>query len=95
MEVAADIVDKALDDSMDGVYTEDMVVEGMCKAWVALLEMNKVAVVDMEEIQLMELTMVCLEKEGEFEAAASYLNVDVVEEQHLKELDLVNIHLEH
>lgn len=77
-----DTVDKELDDSMGGVYTEDTVVEGMYKAWVALLEMNKAAVVDMEEIQLTEMVMVFLEKEGEFEEAASYLNVDVVGEQH-------------
>lgn len=83
MEVVVDTVDKELDDNMDGVYTEDTVVEGMYKAWVALLEMNKVAVVDMQEIQLTELVMVFLEMmEGEFEEAASYLNVDVVEEQH-------------
>jgi len=82
VEVVVDTVDKVLDDSMDGVYTEDMVVEGRYRAWVALLEMNKVAVVDMEEIQLMELVTVFLEKEGEFEEVASYLNVDVVGEQH-------------
>lgn len=35
MEVVADTVDKKLDDNMDGVYTEDTVVEGMYKAWVA------------------------------------------------------------
>jgi hypothetical protein len=62
---------------------------------VALLEMNKVVVVDMEEIQLTELMMVLLEKEREFEEAASYLNVDVVEEQNLRELDSVDIHLKH
>jgi hypothetical protein len=32
VEVVVDIVDKEFDDSMDGVYTEDTVVEGMCKA---------------------------------------------------------------
>lgn len=88
-----DTVDKELD-NMDEVYTEDMVVEGMCKAWVALLEMNKVVVVDTEETRLTELMMVLLE-EGEFEEAASYLNVDVVEEQNLWKLGLLDIHLEH
>lgn len=44
--------------------------------------MNKAVVVDMEEIQLTELVTVFLETEGEFEEAASYLNVDFVEEQH-------------
>lgn len=76
-----DTVDMELDGNMDEVYTEDTVVEGMYKAWVAWLEMNKVAVVDMEEIQLTELVTVFLEM-GEFEEAASYLNVDVVEGQH-------------
>lgn len=93
MEVVADTVDKESDDNMDEVYIEDMVVEDMCKAWVALLEKNKVAVVDMEETQLMGLMMVLLEKE-ESEEVASYLNVDVVLEQYLWELDLVDIHLE-
>jgi len=60
-----------------------------------LLEMNKFVAVDMEEIQLTELMMGLLEKERGFEEAASYLNVDVVEEQNLREFDLVDIHLEH
>jgi len=81
VEVVVDTVDKELDDNMDGVYTVDKVVEGTYKAWGALLETNKVAVVDMEEIQLKELVTVFLEMEEEFEEAASYLNVDVVEEQ--------------
>lgn len=93
MEEVADTVDKELDDNMDEVYIEDM-VEDMHKAWVALLEKNKVAVVDMEETQLMGLMMVLLEK-GESEEVASYPNGDVVEEQYLWELDLVDIHLEH
>lgn len=86
MEVVADTVDKELDDNMDEVYIEDMVVEDMSKAWVALLEKNKVVVVDMEETQVMGLMIVLLEK-GESEEVASYLNVDVVEEQYLWKLD--------
>lgn len=93
MEVVADTVDKEPDDNMDVVYTEDMVVGGMCKAWVASLVMGKVAVVDMEETQLTGLMMELLEK-GESVEAASHLN-EVVVEQHLRELDLVDIHPEH
>lgn len=95
MEVVADTVDKEPDDNMDEVYTEDMVVEGTCKAWVALLETCKVVVVDMVEIQLMDLLMVLLEMEGGFAEVASSLNVYVVEKQHLREFDLVDMLFEY
>jgi len=89
-----DTVDKEPDDNMDVVYTEDMVVGDMCKAWVASLVMSRVAVVDMEGTQLTGLMMELLEG-GESVEAASHPNGVVVEEQHLRELDLVDIHPEH
>lgn len=71
-EVVAHIVDRVPDDNMDEVYTEDMVGEDMNKeVWAALVEMNKVAVVDKQEIQLMELMMVHPEKVVVFEVVAS------------------------
>jgi len=95
VEVVVDTVDKEPDDNMDVVYTEDMVVGDNCKVvWVALPVMSKVAVVDMEETQLMGLMMELLEK-GEFVEAASHPNEVVVEEQHLRELDLMDTHPEH
>lgn len=46
-----DIVDKVSDDNMDEVYTEDKTEEDMSKeVWMQLVEMNTVAVVNMEGI---------------------------------------------
>lgn len=83
-------VDKALVDNMDVVCTEDMVEKSMCKVSVVLVEVNKVAVVNMEEIQSMELMMVHLEV-VEFEEVALYLNV---KEQNLGILDLMGMDLD-
>jgi len=84
-------VDKALADNMDVVYTEDMVAKSMCKmVLVVLVEMDKVAVANMEEIQSLELMMVHLEV-MEFEEVALYLNV---KDQNLGVLDLTDMHLD-
>lgn len=82
-------VDTVLVDNMDVVCTEDMVEKNMCKKVLVVL-VNKVAVVNMEEIQLMELMMVHLEV-VEFEEVALYLNV---KEQNLGVLDLTDMHLD-
>jgi len=92
VEVVVDIVDKVFGDNMDEESIEDMAEKDMSMVWVASVEMNKAAVVDTWEIQLMELLMVHSEV-VEFEGVASYQDVNVLKEQNLERLDFEDKYL--
>jgi hypothetical protein len=92
VEVVVDIVDKVFGDNMDEESIEDMAEKDMSMVWVASVEMNKAAVVDTWEIQLMKLLMVHSEV-VEFEGVASYQDVNVLKEQNLERLDFEDKYL--